>query len=237
MRESESLCSTSLHACLRAFVIGWTRSTARWPTLVRCDRGTHNRAVLGSILAKNGVTIRPAGLEAPEQIGGVEQRDARYVSQVQKRTKPNNMTTERLTKIWEIKTWKKEEMPWKKPMEKLIYLKRFLYPVLTSFSSSSSCCNQTVTSRQPSKEALVQMLRAARAAQDYIGAAKTFQCQACDNAKPQTHKVSPPRPYTFNHEVGVDVFEIVESVGMRFSILNAVFYGNCVPSSMYCERV
>ena len=67
-------------------------------------------------------------------------------------------------------------------------------------------------------------LRAARAAQDFIGAAKIFQCQGCDNAKPrpQTHKVSPPRPYTFNHEVGVDVFEIVESVGMRFSILNAV---------------
>ena len=37
------------------------------------------------------------------------------------------------------------------------------------------------------KEALVQMLRAAR---DYISAAKTFPFQGCDNAKPrpQTHK-------------------------------------------------
>ena len=77
------------------------------------------------------------------------------------------------------------------------------------------------------KEALVQMLRVARAPQDCFSAAKTFRCQRCDNTKPrpQTHKVSPPRPWTFNHEVGVDVFEIVDSVGMRFSILNAVCMG------------
>ena len=71
------------------------------------------------------------------------------------------------------------------------------------------------------------MLRAARAPQDYLSAAKTFRCQACDNTmpRPQTHKVSLPRPYTFYHEVGVDVFEIVDSVAMRFSILNAVCMG------------
>ena len=54
---------------------GWTRWAA-WPELVRCDRGTHNGCVFGSTLAKNGVAIRPAGLEAPEQIGRVEQRGA-----------------------------------------------------------------------------------------------------------------------------------------------------------------
>ena len=76
------------------------------------------------------------------------------------------------------------------------------------------------------KEALVQMLCAAP--QDCINAAKTFQSQVCDNTKPrpQTHKVSPPRPCTFNHEVGVDVFEIVDTVGRPFSILNAVCMGN-----------
>ena len=78
--------------------------------------------------------------------------------------------------------------------------------------------------RHVPRQALVQMLRAVRAPQDFFNAAKTFRCQGCDNKKPrpQTHKVSPPRPYTFNHEVGVDVFEIVDSVGKRFSILNAV---------------
>ena len=78
------------------------------------------------------------------------------------------------------------------------------------------------------KDALVQMLRAAQAAQDFINAAKTLRCQGCDNTKKprhQTHEVSPPRLCTFNHEVGVDVFEILDSVGMRFSILNAVCMG------------
>ena len=73
VRESESLGSPSSHACLRAFVRGWTR-WAGWPKLVRCDRGTHNRGVFGSTLTKNGVAISRAGLEAPEQIGRVERR-------------------------------------------------------------------------------------------------------------------------------------------------------------------
>ena len=40
--------------------------------VIRCDRETHNREVFSSSLAKNGVMIRPAGLEVPEQIGRVE---------------------------------------------------------------------------------------------------------------------------------------------------------------------
>ena len=75
VRDFEVHGSPSSHACLQAFVHGWTR-WAGWPKLVRCDRGTHNRGVFGSTLAKNGVTIRPAGLEAPEQIGRVERRGA-----------------------------------------------------------------------------------------------------------------------------------------------------------------
>ena len=53
------------------------------------------------------------------------------------------------------------------------------------------------------REAFVQMLRAVRAPQEYVNAAKTFRCQGCDNTKrrPHTHKVSPSRPFTFNHEV------------------------------------
>ena len=56
----------------------------------------------------------------------------------------------------------------------------------------------------------LQMPRAVRAPQDHINADKTYRCQGCDN--------------TFNHEVGVDVFDVVDSVGM-FSILNAVCVG------------
>ena len=73
MRESDTLGSPSSHACLRAFVRGWTR-WADWPSLVRCDRETHNRGVSSSPLAKNSVVISPAGLESPEQIGRVERR-------------------------------------------------------------------------------------------------------------------------------------------------------------------
>ena len=72
VRRSVNLGSPSSHACLRAVVHGWTG----WPEVVRCDRGTYNRSVIGSTLTKNGVAITPAGLEAPEQIGRVERRGA-----------------------------------------------------------------------------------------------------------------------------------------------------------------
>ena len=42
-----------------------------------------------------------------------------------------------------------------------------------------------------------------------------FRCQGCDNAKPRPQK----------HAVGVDVFKIVDSVGIPFSILSAVCMG------------
>ena len=72
-RECENLGSPSSRSCLQAFVHCST-SWAGWPKLVRCDRGTHNGSIFGSTLAKSGVAIRPAGLEAPEQIGRVERR-------------------------------------------------------------------------------------------------------------------------------------------------------------------
>ena len=73
VRESEAHGSPSSHACRQAFVHGWT-PWAGWPRLVRCVGGTHNRGIFSSILAKNGVMTRPAGLQAPEQIGRVERR-------------------------------------------------------------------------------------------------------------------------------------------------------------------
>ena len=60
------------------------------------------------------------------------------------------------------------------------------------------------------KNALIQMLRAARAPNEYIEAAKNFRCETCDVNKspPQTHKAGRPKPYSFNHEVGADVYEV-----------------------------
>ena len=68
------------------------------------------------------------------------------------------------------------------------------------------------------------MLRAAKAPKEFIDAAKAHRCEACDTTKPkpQTHKVGRPKPYTFNHEVGIDVFEVTDATGTRFEIRNAV---------------
>ena len=55
--------------------------------LVDRDRGTYNRGVFGSTLAKNGVAIRPAVLEAPEQIGRVERRGAMLKKMMSKSVK------------------------------------------------------------------------------------------------------------------------------------------------------
>ena len=100
--------------------------------------------------------------------------------------------------------------------------------------------------------ALVSMLKAAKAPIEYINAAREFKCNVCAQLKnpPQTHKVSPPRPYEFNFEVGVDVFEITDAVGTYYDILNCVCMGstfnqayivragerNGTPSSSSCLR-
>ena len=111
-----------------------------------------------------------------------------YVSQVQKRTKPNNITMERLTKFCEIKTWKKEEMLWEKPIEKLIYLNRCLslvtqrprknvwhlgFVFLAELALRSDDYIETcdIDRRKHSCRCY-----AARAPQDYVNAAKTFRC-------------------------------------------------------------
>ena len=94
------------------------------------------------------------------------------------------------------------------------------------------------------------MLRAAKAPKEYIEAAKSHRCATCEQTKPkpQTHKVSEPKPYIFNHEVGIDVIEVKDAAGTRYDILNMVDYGttseqayivrsaqtNGVPSSSSC---
>ena len=102
------------------------------------------------------------------------------------------------------------------------------------------------------KTALVQMLRAAKVPKEFIEAAKAHRCDVCEQTKPPrpTHKVSKPKPYVFNHEVGVDVLEIKDAAGTFYDILNVVDYGttfeqagivrvgdtNGVPSSSNCLK-
>jgi len=54
--------------CLRKFLQGWV-AWAGWPKVLTCDRGLHNRGAFSRALTDNGVYVRMAALEAPEQIG------------------------------------------------------------------------------------------------------------------------------------------------------------------------
>ena len=152
--------------------------------------------------------------------------------QLHRRIKLNSAIRERSTKFWETKTWKKLT-------EKLICLNRCLFLVtqslLASSSSPSSRRNQTVTSKPATltERSTHADTTCCSSSTRLYQCRKDFRCQGCDNTKPrpQTHKVSPPRPYTFNHEVGVDVFEIVDSLGTRLSILNAVCMGTTCDQS------
>ncbi len=74
---------------------------------------------------------------------------------------------------------------------------------------------------------LCQILRAARAPPDYIMAARHLKCDGCEEHKPkaQSSKVALPKDYVFNREIGVDVLEIKDADGHRFSCLNIIDMG------------
>ena len=63
-----------------------------WPRLVRYDRGTHDRGVFSSILIKNGVMIRTAGLEMPEEIRRVGRRGDMSKKMMWKATKDTHVS-------------------------------------------------------------------------------------------------------------------------------------------------
>ena len=102
--------------------------------------------------------------------------------------KLNSTIRERLTKSSETKTWKTEETPWQKLIEKLICLNK--HHCLSPESQKERLASWLRLPRRARvairrlhrnlrhlpKEALVQMLRAARAPQDCISAAKVFRC-------------------------------------------------------------
>ena len=74
------------------------------------------------------------------------------------------------------------------------------------------------------KAAIIQILRIDKAPKDYLAAARAFRCGTCDLEQPklQTHKVGKPPPYTFNHEVGVDVVDVKDVNGKFFNLLSTV---------------
>ena len=79
------------------------------------------------------------------------------------------------------------------------------------------------------KEAVIQILKGARAAPTLIEAATYFKCEACS----EINKDKPPRPakapsrYEFNREICVDVFEVEDDNDQRHSVFSIVCAGAC----------
>ena len=76
---------------------------------------------------------------------------------------------------------------------------------------------------------LIQILKTGRAAPEYLEAAKLLKFDACEETKPQKalHSVAPPKPYTFNFEIGVDCLEVSDHTGKQYTLLNIVCVGTC----------
>ena len=75
---------------------------------------------------------------------------------------------------------------------------------------------------------LREVLKAARVPEQYLKAVEHFKCESCERNKKlpkQTHKVALPRPYIFNHSVGIDVDYVYDYDNVTIMLLNIVDLG------------
>ena len=74
----------------------------------------------------------------------------------------------------------------------------------------------------PSRNVLVQVLRAARAPPEYIQACRHFRCDACEDTKPkpQSTKVALPKDYVLSRNLAVDVLEAKDIADEPYLCLN-----------------
>ena len=79
------------------------------------------------------------------------------------------------------------------------------------------------------KKVLVKVLRTAKIDKSYIDAANFHRCNQCEDAQPRrhAHTVSLPDRYSFNHALGVDVFECLDAGGTKYQVMNLVCLGTC----------
>ena len=90
--ERKSECSSpSFHTRLQAYVYDWSRQTG-WSRLVRYEQEAHDGGVSSSILIKNGVMIKPAGMETPEQISRIGRRGDMYKKTTSKATEDTHVS-------------------------------------------------------------------------------------------------------------------------------------------------
>ena len=86
------------------------------------------------------------------------------------------------------------------------------------------------------KQTMIHLLRAAKVRKDFIDAVRIHRCETCEatSQKKATHKTALPNNYSFNHTVGIDVFEVHDISGDKFQVLNMVCLGT---TFQLCEVV
>jgi hypothetical protein len=101
------------------------------------------------------------------------------------------------------------------------------------------------------KAIMKNILKASKAPPEYLKAVDHLKCDDCEAAKKpaQSTKVGPPKPYVFNKEVGVDVFDLhdvdskchlflnIVCMGTNFQIVSYLFPGPGQPKSELCMKV
>ena len=97
-----------------------------------------------------------------------------------------------------------------------------------------------------SKQTMIHLLRAAKVRKEFIDAVRIHRCETCEatSQKKATRKTALPNNYSFNHTVGIDVFEVPDKfqvlkmvcLGATFQLCEIVRFGAGQPSSAECLR-
>ena len=101
------------------------------------------------------------------------------------------------------------------------------------------------------KPQMQRMLTYAHASPHVIRGVRHFRCPACQRIEEEKRPavVRPPSPYTFNQDVGLDIFVLHDSQGVSFQVLHVMCLGTCfhsgevlgeshgVPASSKCLEV
>ena len=79
------------------------------------------------------------------------------------------------------------------------------------------------------RKVLINLRRTAKIDKAYVDASRFHRCNECEDSKPprNAHAVSMPERYSFNHALGIDVFECLDAQGTKHQIMNMVCLGTC----------
>ena len=74
------------------------------------------------------------------------------------------------------------------------------------------------------RQTMIHLLRAARVRSEFTDPVKLHRCPTCEETshKRNAHKTALPHNYSFNHSLGIYVFEVVDMSGSKFQVVNMV---------------